>query len=182
MLKRIPYDGNVTYIVYTRELGLIFAVATGVRKSESKLRYALQEYSICTLSVVKGKHVWRITSAISNYNVYLHSGEYKAKKVIVHVCSVILRLIQGQEKDERLYDVCVSGLEHIVSSESLKIESIEIILLLKILSLLGYVNADTYSEILTSYVSYNEDQCLYASTHRTELVAVINKGLQESHL
>jgi recombinational DNA repair protein (RecF pathway) len=182
VLRRIPYEGNVTYLLYTRELGLIFASATGVRKSESKLRYALQEYGVCTVSVVKGKHVWRITSAIPEYNIYLHAIEQKSKSIVAHVCSVISRLIQGQEKDEQLYDTCVAGLEHIICTEGSKVELIEIIVLIRILSLLGYVSVQTYPHILAPYTTYDEDLYAYVDKQRIQLVAVINKGLQESHL
>src|SRR4051812_15310479 len=72
-------ESNKYLSVYTRELGLVGATARSVRKAESKLRYGLQEYSISTVSLVRGRDVWRITNAVPISNIYADLKNDKAK-------------------------------------------------------------------------------------------------------
>jgi len=51
------------YSVFTRDLGMIYASAQGVRKMSSKLRFILQDFSCIKMDFVRGKDFWRITSA-----------------------------------------------------------------------------------------------------------------------
>ena len=43
------------YTLLTRDFGIILARAEGVRKSSSKFRYVLQNLSLASLSLVRGK-------------------------------------------------------------------------------------------------------------------------------
>lgn len=49
--------------IFTRDLGLVWAIAQGIRLEKSKLRYHSQEYSFGEFSFVRGKEFWRLTSA-----------------------------------------------------------------------------------------------------------------------
>ena len=49
--------------LYTRELGLVYAHAQGVRKLSSKLRFTLQDFSLATVDLVRGREIWRVTTA-----------------------------------------------------------------------------------------------------------------------
>ena len=51
------------YSIFTRELGMVYASAQGVRKMSSKLRFILQDLSYINIDLVQGKDFWRITSA-----------------------------------------------------------------------------------------------------------------------
>jgi hypothetical protein len=49
--------------IFTRDLGLVFASAQGIRFEKSKLRPFTQDYSFGEFSFVRGKEYWRLTSA-----------------------------------------------------------------------------------------------------------------------
>jgi len=49
--------------IFTRDLGLVMAVAQGIRFERSKLRPFTQDYSFGEFSFVRGKEMWRLTSA-----------------------------------------------------------------------------------------------------------------------
>lgn len=49
--------------IFTRELGLVLAIAQGIRLEKSKLRYSTREYSFGQFSFVKGREFWRLTDA-----------------------------------------------------------------------------------------------------------------------
>src|SRR3989344_2260267 len=50
------------YNVFTRDLGMIYATAQGVRKISSKLRFVLQDFVYLKIDLVQGKDFWRVTS------------------------------------------------------------------------------------------------------------------------
>ena len=54
--------------IFTRDLGLVFASAQGIRFEKSKLRPFTQDYSFGQFSFVRGKEYWRLTSAQEEYN------------------------------------------------------------------------------------------------------------------
>ncbi len=56
-------EADRLYSILTRDFGLIRAHAIGIRKSTSKLRGALEPVSLSTVSLVRGKEFWRLTSA-----------------------------------------------------------------------------------------------------------------------
>src|SRR3989338_4347951 len=49
--------------IFTRDIGLVGAVAQGIRLEKSKLRYHTQDYSFGTFSFVRGRELWRLTDA-----------------------------------------------------------------------------------------------------------------------
>ena len=51
------------YAIFTRDLGMIYASAQGVRKMSSKLRFVLQDFAYLKIDLVKGKDFWRLTNA-----------------------------------------------------------------------------------------------------------------------
>ncbi len=181
ILKRIPYDNNVSYLLFTKDFGLISALATGVRKSESKLRYALQEYSICQISLVKGKSTWRITSAVLEKNLYVHTEVGAAKDVIARICTQVLRLVAGQEKDEQLFDTVLTGLRELSSAPASAIVSLEILIMLRMLHLLGYVS-EINTSVCIPYTAYDSKTLESVLDSKSVFVGHINKGLQESQL
>ena len=50
------------YYIFTRDLGMIYASASGVRKMSSKLRYVLQDFAYLKIDLVQGKDFWRVTN------------------------------------------------------------------------------------------------------------------------
>lgn len=181
VIKRIPYDANVSYLLYTKEMGLISALATGVRKSESKLRYALQEYSLCEVSLVKGRHTWRLTSAVLETNLYLATSAGSAREVIARICTQIVRLVAGQEKDEQLFESLTCGLRELAVAPLELVSSLEILVMLRMLRILGYVS-EVEDSICLPYISYSEDVIHQITQSKQTFVAHINKGLRESQL
>ena len=53
--ERPKKEADRVYNILTRDLGLVRAHAIGVRREESKLRGALEPYSLSSVSLVRGK-------------------------------------------------------------------------------------------------------------------------------
>jgi hypothetical protein len=60
--------------IFTRDFGLVTAVAQGIRLEKSKLRYYVQNYSFAVFSLVRGKEFWRLTSAASGGDGFLDTN------------------------------------------------------------------------------------------------------------
>jgi len=117
-------EANRIYHIFTREFGVIIATAQGVRLNTSKLRPHLLDYSFSSVSLVKGKEFWRITSA---------AGISKSKdKTYIQILSILKRLLQGEGEHEVLFDY--------LKEELFKENLDETKLMIKILTDLGYID------------------------------------------
>lgn len=149
-------------LLFTKDFGMIGAVAQGIRLSQSKLRYHVQDFSFCIVSIVKGKEVWRLTGA--------HEIEGNAKPDIlqIKILKLLKRLLQGEEKNEKLFGI-IENLykDEIKSGES---EIVECVTVLKILNSLGYVSDNDLALIDN------------AKENKSKMIKVINLALNESQL
>ena len=82
------------YSVFTRDLGLVFASAQGVRKMSSKLRFVLQDFAYLKIDLVKGRDFWRITN-VSKTNKLEKLQEPEILKVFASISKLLKRLLAG---------------------------------------------------------------------------------------
>ena len=145
-------EADRIYTIFTRELGKVYARAIGVRKSDSKLRGNLESYSLSSVSFVKGKDFWRITSSQLVKNI-------PPIPTITKPLNLLDRLIQGEEAHPELFDEIEQSLALGGVSEDFEIE-----LAAKILFHLGYLQKSDLE------------------LDKKSLIQAINKGLEASHL
>lgn len=146
-------EADRIYSILTRDFGLVRAVALGVRKEASKLRGSLEPYSISTISFVKGREFWRITSAQTIEKIY-------PKPEVARPLVLIERLVQGESAHPELFDV----IDKYLTSKETMDEEFETKLVAQILFELGYLK--------------KEDLTL----DKKALIQAINEGLKHSHL
>lgn len=160
-------------ILFTRDFGMIGAVAQGVRLSHSKLRYHTQDFSFSNISVVRGKEVWRLTGALEVHH-------QKINIVYLKVLKLLRRLLHGEERNEKLFEIieCL----FLYKVEEYDYESVECITVLRILYILGYVkNTDKFSIFLENNLLNKEIINLFMPLKK-EIISVINSALKESQL
>src|SRR3989338_3919171 len=63
LAERPIREADRIYTIITHDLGLIRAIAIGVRKEASKLRGNIEPFSLSSVSLVRGREYWRLTSA-----------------------------------------------------------------------------------------------------------------------
>jgi DNA repair protein RecO len=102
-------EADRTYAILTRDLGLIWASASGVRKEGSKLRGALEPFVISQISLVRGKEHWRITSAETLRTIL-------PKAETARPLALLERLVAGEAGHPELFDIVE---EHLDSSETM---------------------------------------------------------------
>jgi len=169
------------YSIFTRDLGMIYASAQGVRKMSSKLRFILQDFSYLKIDLVKGKDFWRITSA-SKTNELEKLLEPENFEVFVNISKLLKRLLAGEDPNKDLFFDLISGL-HILEKAKIKEElrNIEAIIVLRVLNNLGYIGGN---EILKDFIKspFEEDLVFKVSENRIKILNQINKALKETHL
>ena len=169
------------YSIFTRDLGMIYASAQGVRKISSKLRFVLQDFSYLKIDFVKGKDFWRITSA-SKTNKLENLSDPKILEVFSSISRLLKRLLAGEDPNRDLFLDLLNGLSVLEKAETKEeLRNIEAIIVLRILNNLGYIGGN---EILKDFIkSPFEEELMYkVSENRTKILSQINKALKETHL
>lgn len=184
VLKVFKSDNSAYYLILTKELGLIRARAQGVRKIDSKLRFGLQEYSFSKISFVLGKNGWRITGALPFKNFYLEAINQRQKKIIANISAVVIRLLQGEESNPILFECVLNGLDIINKSDDENIFYFEILTMVRILFILGYVSDSDLSikSVLEKPLSIDKEMGDFAKKYSSKILYLINNGLKESQL
>ena len=170
------------YSIFTRDLGMIFASAQGVRKMSSKLRFVLQDFTYIKVDLVQGKDFWRVTSASKTNKLERLSKNPGTFEVFFNVANLLKRLLAGIEPNQVLFADLISGLsilEKIEKKEDLR--NIEAIIVLRILNNLGYIGGNETLQNLVKF-PFEEDLIFEISKKRGEVLHQINKALKETHL
>ena len=164
-----------SYLLFTKDAGMLYATAQSVREERSKQRYALQDFSFVRLSLVRGKSGWRIGSAEIESNLYHQALNRDARIAIIRVIKLIRQFVRGEDpllpvfKDlkDALVAICrESGREAVVAD----------IFGLRLLSQLGYIRSD---ESYQDYLTYDEWWNLPELPHRAEKAIIEAKNASQ---
>lgn len=161
---------------------MIPATAQGVRLLKSKLRYSLQDFSYSKVSLVRGKEVWRITSA--GLKEKLLSKMSPDSFAFARALVLVKRLTPGEEKNEALFDGLHAASEFLLTREVDEVDPLmfECILVLRILNHLGYLAP---SALIKPFVESNElskELIEKLALNKKEALEEINRALKESQL
>ncbi len=183
ILKRKTFGESDTVLyILTRDLGLIIASAKSTRLMVSKLRSSLQEYSLATISCIKGKNGWKITNVASEKNLFFNSPDY-AKKVLVQISTVLIKGIVGELPQKEIFETVESGFHLLINIEEKYISSFEILMVLRIMYQLGYVAKDKDTEkYLEESKTWDLRLLEDIEIDKKIIIGVINKSLKESQL
>lgn len=175
-------EANKYFYILTRDLGLVYAEAEGIRKISSKLRFVLQDFSYVKVDLVKRKNLWRITSAIKTNELDFLKKDFLKLKIFGNINRLLIRLLPEQENNEKLFTDFLEGLKTFEKTDNKNdFKNIEIILVLKILHNLGYLNGEgIFSDNIASPIA--NEFLLDVSKNKTLILRQINKALRESHL
>ncbi len=176
-------EANMVYGLLTKDMGLVYAVAQGVRLEKSKLRYSLQNFSYIKVDLVQGKEVWRITSATA---INAYATIYKSTKGIQflsNVSKLLRRLMQGEVFHPEVLADTVTALSFLNEEEATPevYHATELTLVLRILKELGYISDST---IVAPYVTetFNPSAINFKNLEKKTIAFEINRALRESQL
>ena len=176
-------EANKMLAIYTRELGLVWAMAQGLRLHKSKLRFTLQDFSYVNVDLVRGKEIWRVTSAKHISSFPLARSSSHSLLLMTRISKLLLRLCVGESPSDVIFDDFIQAL-YLLDSENISIssrEALELHLVLRIMNSLGYIgDSDILSKYLGSEFDHSKTEELLKE--RQSIIAHINKALNESQL
>lgn len=178
-------EGSKLMTLFTREFGVVVAAARSVREERSKLRYGLQDFSYSEVTLVRGKEFWRLTNAVLAENLHtLFRAAPEAVRMFGRVFRLLERLLAGEEKNGRLFDAVREGIWFVKERPSAQsTEGVEVILVLRILYLLGYLAPrGEFNAFLHECTRWDEDIIADALLCKSVAIAEINHSLQQSQL
>lgn len=175
--------------IFTRELGLVWAIAEGIRLEKSKLRYYIQDYSFARFSLVHGKEFWRIVG-VAEYNLKIDKKK-EILNILAPIALVLKRLVQGEQAHEEIFDcldncldyMCDNTLKDTKEAENNEeIRTLESLMVIRILYRLGYIGDDSLFGLDLKDCKISGELVESLKSHRIELNKKINVALKESHL
>ena len=181
IISRRPYgEAGKFLLMFTRDQGMIGVVVQGVRLMNSKLRYHIDDYSYSLFSLVRGKDMWRMTGAVPFLE---HKIDNSNLRLYARILNLLKRLLHGEEKNERLFSILHEFYDFLSKQRTEKDrESIESLVVLRILYCLGYIsNNDLFNDII-SINSINEVILDRVRDIKTSIIKEINNALKESQL
>lgn len=177
-------EADHMYRIFTKDLGVIYARARGIRKMTSKLRHTLQVFSHIECSLIQGKGSLQLTNA----EVYEHFGSLLAphkdkRERLGRIVALIQKLVSGNEAQENLYMTLKEGVTHMTHHTTTEEEArrLEALLVLRVLHTLGYVgNPDWFGYLLGG--PYVSDMILGEMGRvETRVVREVNRSLRTIH-
>lgn len=170
----------------TRDLGVVYADAKGIRQQRSKLRFALQWLALAQVSLVYGKGGWRIVNALPahNYAFRLRRQNPGGLSAAARIAMMVRKLVAGEERDEGLFFDMYDMLQRITarSMQGPETRAVERLVLLRILARLGYVGEDSMLSPLLASRCLCRKTCRELERLRSRAVRTINASLTATHL
>lgn len=167
-----------SFLLFTEEAGMLWATARSVRVEKSKQRYALQDFSIIRVSLIKGKSGWRIGSVEAISNPFMEAQTRSARASIQKTVKMMRRFLHGTEPYPLIYRDAVMALSCLEVAEGRDVIDLSDLFALRMLYNLGYIALDdSFKEIITSQDPWSIYISLPPLAHQT-----IEKAVMASHL
>ena len=164
--------------ILTPDLGLVRALSQGVRKSGAKLAHSLSTFSESEVVLVRGKDGWRLTGAILSENWFARLGHSKPRVRAARVCSLVLRLIVGEENASGVFSIIKGFFEALSEFQEDSHEAVEILAALRILATLGFDAGEIPGEASV----FTRQVLTEVAKRRVDYITRINNGIDASGL
>lgn len=172
------YTSDRSYLLFTERAGMLWASARSVREEKSKQRYALQDFSIIRVSLVKGKSGWRIGSVEAISNPFMEARERSSRAGVSAVVKLLRRFLQGEEPQPIVYSDTSIVLSCIAAATDLDVITLQDQFTLRLLHQLGYIAPKpTFKDLLEA-----DDPWSVPQTIPPEGKRAIEQALSASHL
>jgi recombinational DNA repair protein (RecF pathway) len=169
-----------SFLLFTRDAGMLFATARSVREEVSKQRCALQEFSRVRVSLVKGKQGWRVGSVEVEQNDFSLAKDREARGSVVMLHRLLRRFIRGEEASPDLYDFIILALDELLEVQPNR-KLLDLFVQVRILAMLGYVNEATVPEVLRTSTP-NQVAHMADDTLLKQLDKLATQATESSHL
>ena len=169
------------YLLFTEEFGMIWATARSVREERSRQRYALQEFSLIRVSLVKGKGGWRIGSVEAAGNQFLRAKERGQRAALLGLVQLLRRYVHGEEALPAVWSDVEEFLTSSITAPNYQ-ENMLHIFTIRLLYTLGYIPDDAAIQVLLRAPTLQEALIQYESNLAPRLKKLIQHAETVSQL
>lgn len=173
-------ESDKVLMLYTRDFGLVRARGRGIRSGKSKMRYALQNYSLANISLVKGKQGWRLAGAAALGES--NGNDIRGKMAFARIANLVTRFVAGEEKHKDLFDILRDARSALLQERCEAWATIELVCVARVLYVLGYISNEALQSALLTHTAYADEHLREAELARDELLSSINRAIAETHL
>ena len=176
-------EANRLLLIFTEDFGVISVLAQGVRESHSKMRHHLYGWTPLKLSLVRGRETWRLTGV----EVTGLKPMSSARGILLRLGRLLRRLLPETAPSREAYTLVKNGaqfLNHIITQADSKnkLEAAELLLVLRLLSQLGYLPRLALLPEAVWSSNWAEEGLDELLVKRREAVDLINQALAMSQL
>lgn len=173
--------------LYTRDFGLVRADAKGIRKTTSKLRFALQSYTIVQTDLIVTRAAYRAGS--TDLILSIASPDMSVLTVLNRIVTLLRRLVPEEEKNEPLYNALKEVIEFLSKNNKEDISrqknttdtsSLELLSVFRMLYHLGYITGNDERSLVREPIT--SELLAQVKLRRESLVQEVNKSLKETML
>lgn len=179
-------EADRRYIILTEAFGRIEARARSVRLERSKLRYGLAPYTLGTYALVRGHTGWHIIGSHDEENFFnLARGDVRKRQALEHITMLLARLVTGEGKHEGLFTTVTYGIDALMAQSEKHTEAVELVVVLRIMYLLGYISTEQDGATLVPFVkdtTFDTSLLEVVPERRRNIIKAINHALTASHL
>lgn len=174
-------ESNRAFLLVCDKLGPLWATATSIRKNQSKLRYHLQKYENINISLIEGREYWRIVGVSSiDDGIQYRQLTSDLKQMIARIFLLVRKFLVGEERNGEMYSLLASSFAYAQNSEinSEEIFALELLTVVRILMLLGYVDKNSFS----IGTDINRDSLYIVGENKKEILKMVNSAIKASGL
>lgn len=176
---RSSKEADRIVLMYSKDFGLIQVLFTGVRNIQSKFKGFLDIGNFISVTLVKGKSVWRATdvSALGSFSTFKTNRE-----VFLRSLSLLKSMVHGEEKNESLFESLEESFlflqKRLHSQETLS--ALECLVSIRMLKALGYSKGGYPNVELSGVIK--EHDLLSLVQYKQDVIKDINSSIQASQL
>ncbi len=172
-----------SYLLFTRELGMVWAVAKSVREERSRQRYGLQDFSVVRVSLIKGKQGWRIGSTEALGNPFLSALSRPSRSGVAYIIKQLRRFVQGEQALPGVFDDITEALTAIAVADTVdEVVRWQDMVVLRLLYVLGYVRSTPTVAKLLAEPILAVTVAAYKPEHKIAVGQAIAQANEVSHL
>lgn len=169
-----------SFLLFTPHVGMLSATARSVREERSRQRFALQEFALVRVTLIKGRAGWRIGSVESVDNFYARSTTKAARGSVVALVRQLRRFIHGEEAVPELFAFVIAALQ-LLSEDIQQRSFVDKVIQLRLLEQLGYIaKKDIPTSLLETAIADIPLLSEAALEHRLD--KVLEHAVSASHL
>lgn len=179
-------EANKRLALLTRDAGLVYADAQRIRDTRSKLRFALQQFSLARVSLVYGKGGWRVVNAVPLFSFWsrFRRSPSHARRRAARIARVMRQVIAGEDPHSRAFFILYESWSILTSSAITagEADAIECIAVTRLLYELGYLAPEEHLTQLLRAGSMTGARVREVQQERRKVVTAINRSLEATHL